>query len=78
MKYPNKLYSVEESVIGKMVLLSEMIPNSGIGVEDLYFQVHENMDVSDYIDALSCMFFINELSLSNNNILYRNVKRNNL
>lgn len=48
MKYPNKLYSVKESVVGKMMELAILIPENGIGVEDLYYQAHRGMSVSDF------------------------------
>lgn len=69
MKYPNKLYSVKESVVGKMMELAILIPENGIGVEDLYYQAHRGMSVSDFLDALSCMYIIGSVEVSENNIV---------
>lgn len=69
MKYPNKLYSVRESVVGKMMELAVLIPENGIGVEDLYYQAHRGMSVSDFLDALSCMYMIGSVEVSENNIV---------
>jgi hypothetical protein len=69
MKYPNKLYSVRESVVGKMMELAVLIPENGIGVEDLYYQTHREMSVSDFLDALSCMYMIGSVEVSESNIV---------
>ncbi len=78
MKYPSKLYSVGESVVGKMAILMELIPNDGIGVDDLFAKAVKKMAVNDAIDALTCMYYINSIELSKENIVYKYAERDNL
>lgn len=52
-----------------MMELAVLIPENGIGVEDLYYQVHRGMSVSDFLDALSCMYMIGSVEVSENNIV---------
>lgn len=78
MKYPSKLYSVGESVVGKMVILMEMIPSDGIGIDDLFVRAVKKMDINDVIDAMTCMYYISSIELSKENIVYKYVKRDNL
>lgn len=78
MKYPSKLYSVGESVVGKMAMLIELIPDDGIGIDDLFAKAVKKMDINDFIDALTCMYYINTIELSKENIVYKDAERDNL
>ena len=78
MKYPSKLYSVGESVVGKMAILMELIPNDGIGVDDLFVKAVKKMDINDAIDALTCMYYISLIELSKENIVYKYAERDYL
>lgn len=71
MKYPNKLYSVGESFVGKMIVLMELIPDGGIGVEDFCVIALRKMGVSELIDALTCMYMIQSIGVTNDNIIYK-------
>jgi len=71
MKYPNKLYSVGESFVGKMLILMEHIPEDGIGIEDFYYTVSRNISVQDFIDALTCMYMLKSIRVTQENIIYR-------
>ena len=78
MKYPSKLYSVGESVVGKMAVLMELIPYDGIGVDDLFARAAKKMDINDVIDAMTCMYYIGSIELSKENIVYKYAERDNL
>lgn len=78
MKYPSKLYSVGESVVGKMAVLMELIPANGIGIDDLFVRAVKKMDINDVIDAMTCMYYISSIELSKENIVYKNAERDNL
>lgn len=56
-KYPDKLYSVPESVVGIMLQVMEIIPDNGILLNDLK-KLMSNIDTSDLIDALTCLYAI--------------------
>lgn len=55
--YPDKLYSVPESVVGIMLQVMEIIPDNGILLNDLK-KLMSNIDTSDLIDALTCLYAI--------------------
>lgn len=78
MKYPSKLYSVGESVVGKMAVLIELIPDDGIGIDDLFAKASKKMGINDVIDALTCMYYISSIVLSKENIVYKYAERDNL
>lgn len=56
-KYPDKLYSVPESVIGIMLQIIEQIPSKGILLIDLKNSM-SHIDTNDFIDALTCLYAI--------------------
>ena len=55
--YPDKLYSVPESVVGIMLQVMEIIPDTGLLLNDLK-KLMSNIDTSDFIDALTCLYAI--------------------
>ena len=71
MKFPSKLYSVHESVIGKMTVVISKIPDNGIDVEELYINATKTIHTSDFIDALDCMYSIGVINISQDNIIYK-------
>ena len=71
MKYPNKLYSVGESFVGKMVILKEHIPEEGIGIEDFYYTVSRKISVSDFIEALTCMYMVQSIRVTQEHVIYK-------
>lgn len=71
MKFPSKLYSVSESVIGKMTIVIGMIPDNGIDAVELYTKATKKIHISDFIDALDCMYLIGTININQNNIIYK-------
>ena len=71
MKYPNKLYSVDESVVGKMVSLMDLIPADGVGIEDFYYIASRKMSISDFIDAMTCLYMIHSIGVTKDNIVFK-------
>lgn len=71
MKYPSKLYSVQESVVGKMTVLMEMIPDEGVGVEDFYYMTHKLMSIVDFIDAMTCLYMISAIDVTKENVIFK-------
>lgn len=68
MKFPSKLYTVEESVIYQMTRLMEIIPNEGIAINLLFREAKNIMVISDFIDALICMYTIESIKFKDNMI----------
>ncbi len=71
MKYPSKLYSVQESVVGKMTMLMEMLPEEGVGVEDFYYMTHKLMSIADFMDAVTCLYMINAIDVTRENVIFK-------
>lgn len=71
MKYPSKLYSIQESVVGKMTMLLEMIPDEGIGVEDFFFKTQRWMEIEDFMDAMTCLYMVNSIEVTRENVIYK-------
>lgn len=71
MKFPNKLYGVSESVIGKMTQLMEMIPEGGTDVLELSLKATKKMSLSDFIDVLDCMYAIRTIEIYQDHIIVK-------
>lgn len=71
MKFPSKLYGVSESVIGKMTMLMGMIPEGGIDVSDLSFAAGKSMSISDFMDALECMYAVGTIEFIKDHLIVR-------
>ena len=71
MKYPSKLYSVQESVVGKMTMLMEMLPEEGVGVEDFYYMTHKLMSIADFMDAVTFLYMINAIDVTRENVIFK-------
>lgn len=72
MKFPSKLYTVEESVIYQMTRLMELIPNEGIAINMLFREAKDKMVISDFIDALICMYATECIEFKDNKIFRSN------
>lgn len=59
-KYPNKLYTVPESIIGIMFKMMEHIPAKGIYLDELKTSM-SHIDMVDFIDALTCLYAIRSI-----------------
>lgn len=71
MKFPNKLYSVSESVIGMMTQLMEIIPENGEDVLALSLIATKKMSLPDFIDALDCMYAIGYIKINQDHIIVK-------
>ena len=71
MKYPNKLYSVGESFVGKMLILADMIPETGMGIENIFYTANHKMELSDFVDALTSMYMLKKIEITNDNVIYK-------
>lgn len=69
MRFPSKLYGISESVIGDMMQLMEIIPDGGESIVNLSLKTAEIMTISDFIDALDCMYAIGTIKMSKDYII---------
>lgn len=58
--YPDKLYTVPESIIGIMFKIMEHIPAKGIFLNELKSSL-PLIDMVDFIDALTCLYAIQSI-----------------
>ena len=65
MKFPNKVTGINESVIPSLLKLMRIISAQPIDVVSLY-RVSKMNDISLFSDALSCLFAINKIKMSEN------------
>lgn len=71
MRFPSKLYGISESVIGNMALLMEIIPSGGEDVVNLTLKATMVMSISDFIDALDCMYAIGSIDMCQDHIIIK-------
>lgn len=48
-----------------------MIPDNGIDAVELYTKATKKIHISDFIDALDCMYLIGTININQNNIIYK-------
>lgn len=72
MKFPSKITSYKESIISKLVLLARELQKSDMTLIALYNKTrHSFDDLTEYIDAVDCLFAINKIDyLSDKGVLH--------
>lgn len=70
MKLPNKVTSFKESIIPKMVTIYKKVINCDIEIFKLYESVKKSMSLSEFIDALDCLFLIGKIDLKGGRIVH--------
>lgn len=81
IKFPNKLFSYNESVINKLPIIIKELGDYEMSVRELYNRLKSHFsNIDDYIEALSCLYALNKIELSNNNLIkiLNYAERNNL
>lgn len=81
IKFPNKLFSYNESVISKFPIIINTLGCYEISVKELYDRLKPQFsNVDDYIETLSCLYALNKIEINDNNLLKLSsyVERNNL
>ncbi len=65
MRLPNKVTSYNESVLSKLPIILDKLCYRDMLPYDLYREVKESfVGVSEYIDALDCLFALNVLKVN--------------
>lgn len=64
MILPNKLFTYEESTLGKFAQVLRQLKRKPYDVKDLY-EVNHNLflDVSEFTETLSCLYALNKITL---------------
>lgn len=74
MKFPNKVTPYKDSILPKLPIILKYLKNQDYTVMNLFDKVRERMTIKEYIDALDCLYAINEITLTEEVLHY--VKRN--
>ena len=63
MKFPNKLFSYEESTISKFpIILNKVYDANDISIFQLYHDTFKAFnDISEFLDALDCLYALNKI-----------------
>lgn len=65
MRFPNKITSLNESVIGKGVIILNIISKQDLSIVDLYTKTKKTFPLfSDFIDTLDYLFAVNKIEMS--------------
>ena len=69
MNLPNKFISVQQSVIGNMLLLMDQIKGEEIPLEILQNKLKHKMELVDMIEAITCLYAIGRVEIKNHIII---------
>ena len=62
MKLPNKVTSYEESILGKLVPILDLLSQKNMQIYELYAETREKYSsYSDFVDALDCLFALRNI-----------------
>lgn len=62
MLFPNKLFSYNESILPKLLVVIKELKKKPLGVRELYQKVIRNMSgVNEYIDVLDCLYALHKI-----------------
>ncbi|MNO25483.1 hypothetical protein D3C76_153200 [compost metagenome] len=66
MKFPNKLYTYNDSVISKLpVILKQIENNKELSLSDLYYSVNSKFqNITEFLDALDCLYTLGKIEYS--------------
>ena len=63
MKFPNKVTSYKQSVIPKILKLASILKEKDYTVTSLYEKVEKQMTITEFVDALDCLFALGQINL---------------
>lgn len=69
--YPNKLISVKDSILMPMLKIAQSIPSVGIDCIELQLIVSHQMDIEDFVEAMTNLFAISYISIDEYGIIKR-------
>lgn len=68
IKYPNKLYSIKESVLFHMIQILRAIESDNLSIPELLTK--SKLDIASFIDAMDCLYAIRYIEIDTNNIIH--------
>ena len=76
MKFPNKVTPFNQSVLSKLVPIIQILQEKDYTVYTLYNSLPVKMTISEYIDALDCLYALRVVTLNKEVLHY--VNRNSI
>ncbi|GKS13359.1 hypothetical protein YDYSY3_43590 [Paenibacillus chitinolyticus] len=66
MKFPNKLYTYNESIISKLpIIMNEIENDKDFSLSDLYSSVISKFqNITEFLDALDCLYALGKIEYS--------------
>jgi len=62
MKFPNKVISYKESILSKLTVLLDFLNGKDMSLIELYYDTQKYFfDISEFIDAIDCLFMLNKI-----------------
>ena len=62
MKFPNKVISYKESILSKLTVLLDVLSCKDMSLIELYYDTQKCFfDMSEFIDAIDCLFVLNKI-----------------
>lgn len=67
MRLPNKVTSYKESVLSKFSPILNELSQKDMLIYEVYFTTKDNYEnISDFLDALDCLYALNKIELLTN------------
>ena len=64
MRFPNKVTNYKKSVLSKLPIILDLLSQKDYTVSVLFDAVSKDMTVTEYIDALDCLFALGTINHS--------------
>lgn len=64
MRFPNKVTNYKKSVLSKLPIILDLLSQKDYTVSVLFDAVSKDMTVTEYIDALDCLFALGTINYS--------------
>lgn len=68
IKFPNKLYSIKESVLFQMIQILQAQETGNMSVPELF--VKSKLDIASFIDAMDCLYTIRYIEIDADNLIH--------
>lgn len=64
MRFPNKVTNYKKSVLSKFSIILNLLSEKDYTVSVLFDSVNKEMTVTEYIDALDCLYALGTINFS--------------
>lgn len=64
MRFPNKVTNYKKSVLSKLSIILNLLSEKDYTVSVLFDSVSKEMTVTEYIDALDCLYALGTINFS--------------